>query len=106
MAPSYKYPRKLCHYPTIHLSSVQLLSCAQQFVTPWTAACQVPLSITNSQSKIQVLHPISPFASNLLSLQTSLPRSTRKTTQSIHFSPPPLQPFTSTHYYMLPRQLN
>ena len=31
-------------------SSVQLLSCVQLFVTPWTAAHQASLSITNSQS--------------------------------------------------------
>ena len=29
---------------------VQLLSCVQLFVTPWTAACQASLSITNTQS--------------------------------------------------------
>ena len=28
-------------------SSVQLLSCVRLFVTPWTAACQASLSITN-----------------------------------------------------------
>ena len=32
------------------ISSVQLLSCVQLLVTPWTAACQVSLSISNSQS--------------------------------------------------------
>ena len=31
-------------------SSVQLLSCVRLFVTPWTAARQASLSITNSQS--------------------------------------------------------
>ena len=31
-------------------SSVQLLSLIRLFVTPWTAACQASLSITNSQS--------------------------------------------------------
>ena len=31
-------------------SSVQSLSHVQLFATPWTAACQAPLSITNSQS--------------------------------------------------------
>ena len=31
-------------------SSVQLLSCVRLFVTPWTAACQASLSITNSWS--------------------------------------------------------
>ena len=30
--------------------SVQSLSCIRLFVTPWTAACQASLSITNSQS--------------------------------------------------------
>ena len=34
----------------VAFSSVQLLSCARLFVTPWTAACQASLSITNSQS--------------------------------------------------------
>ena len=32
------------------LSSVQSLSCVQLFVTPWTAARQASLSITNSRS--------------------------------------------------------
>ena len=31
-------------------SSVQSLSCVQLSVTPWTAACQASLSITNSQN--------------------------------------------------------
>ena len=30
-------------------NSVQLLSCVRLFATPWTAACQATLSITNSQ---------------------------------------------------------
>ena len=33
-----------------HISSVQPLIHVQLFVTPWTAACQASLSITNSQS--------------------------------------------------------
>ena len=36
-------------------SSVQSLSHAQLFVTPWTAACQVSLSITNSQSLLKLM---------------------------------------------------
>ena len=32
------------------VSSVQSLSCVQHFVTPWTAACQASLSITNTRS--------------------------------------------------------
>ena len=35
-------------------SSVQLLSCVQLFVTPWIAACQASLSITNSQSSLKL----------------------------------------------------
>ena len=35
---------------TDQFSSVQSLSCVQLFVTPWIAALQASLSITNSQS--------------------------------------------------------
>ena len=35
--------------------SVQLLSCVQLFATPWTAAGQASLSITNSQSLLKLL---------------------------------------------------
>ena len=34
----------------LNYSSVQLLSWVWLFATPWTAACQAPLSFTNSQS--------------------------------------------------------
>ena len=34
---------------------VQLLSCVQLFVTPWTAARQDSLSITNSQSLLKLM---------------------------------------------------
>ena len=36
-------------------SSVQSLSRVQLFVTPWTAACQAPLSITNYRSLLKLL---------------------------------------------------
>ena len=36
-------------------SSVQLLSCVRFFVTPWTAACQVSLSFTNSWSLLKLM---------------------------------------------------
>ena len=36
-------------------SSVQSLSCARLFVTPWTAVCQASLSITNSQSLLKLM---------------------------------------------------
>ena len=36
--------------PSVQFSSVQSLTCIRLPVTPWTAGCQVYLSITNSQS--------------------------------------------------------
>ena len=38
----------------IQFSSVQLLSCVRLFATPWIAARQVSLSITNSQSSLRL----------------------------------------------------
>ena len=38
-----------------NFSSVQLLICVLLFVTPWTAACQVSLSITNSWSLLKLM---------------------------------------------------
>ena len=42
--------------------SVQSLSHVRLFVTPWTAACQASLSITNSQSllKLMSIEPVMP----------------------------------------------
>ena len=40
---------------SVQFSSVQSLSCAQLFVTPWIAARQASLSITNSQSSSKVI---------------------------------------------------
>ena len=42
-----------CWY--ISVSSVQLLSRVQLFATPWTAACQASLSITNSWSLLNLM---------------------------------------------------
>ena len=44
------------------LQSVQSLSCIQLFVTPWTAAHQASLSITNSWSllKLKSIEPVMP----------------------------------------------
>ena len=63
------------------LSSVQLLSRAQLFATPWAAACLTSLSITNSQSLLKFtsswwLHPtissfVIPFSSCLQSFPAS-----------------------------------
>ena len=39
----------------VQFSSVQLLSCALLFATPWTTACQASLSITNSRSLLKLM---------------------------------------------------
>ena len=48
--------------------SIQLLSCVQLFVTPWTAARQASLSITNSQSLLKLMSIGSVMPSNHLIL--------------------------------------
>ena len=47
---------------------MQSLSRVQLFVTPWTAACQAPLSITNSWSLLKLLSIESVMQSNHLIL--------------------------------------
>ena len=48
--------------------SVQLLSCVQLFATPWTAACQASLSITNSRRLLKLMSIESVMPSNRLIL--------------------------------------
>ena len=50
------------------LSSVQSLTCVRLFATPWTAACQASLSITNSQSLLKLMSIESTMPSNHLIL--------------------------------------
>ena len=47
----------------MHFSSVQSLSCVRLFVTPWSAARQASLSITNSWSllKLMSIESVMPF---------------------------------------------
>ena len=48
----------MCNFLSIAsgpISSVQLLSHVQLFVTPWTAECQASLSITNSQGLLKLM---------------------------------------------------
>ena len=52
----------------LHLSSVQLFSCGQLFQTPWTAAHQASLSITNSRSLLKLMSIESVMPSNHLLL--------------------------------------
>ena len=54
-------------------SSVQLLSHVRFFVTPWTAARQASLSITNSQSLLKLMSIESERPSNHLSHPLSSP---------------------------------
>ena len=50
------------------ISPIQSLSCVQLFATPWTAACQTLLSITNSQSLLKLMPTESVMPSNYLIL--------------------------------------
>ena len=46
----------LCNHHCLgQFSSVHLLSCVWLFATPWTAACQASLSITNSQDSPKLM---------------------------------------------------
>ena len=52
--------------------SVQSFSCVQLFVTPWTAAWQASLSITNSQSSLKLMSIELVMPSNHLNLHCPL----------------------------------
>ena len=53
---------------SVHISSVQSLSCVRLFVTPWTAAHQASLSITNFRSLPKLMSIESVMPSNHLIL--------------------------------------
>ena len=57
--------------------SVQSLSCFRLFATPWTAACQAFLSITNSQNllKLMFIESVMPFNHLMLCCPLLLPPS-------------------------------
>ena len=59
------------------ISSVQLLSRVQLFMTPWAAACQASLSITNSRSllKLMSIELVMPFNHLILCRPLLLPPS-------------------------------
>ena len=61
-------PRAAAFSCAYHFSSVQLLSHVQLFATPWTAACQASLSITNSRSMLKLMPIESEMPSNHLIL--------------------------------------
>ena len=58
--------------PSSHFTSAQLLSCVWLFAIPWTAALQASLSITKSQSMLQLMSIKSVIQSNHLILCCSL----------------------------------
>ena len=58
------YTLILCYL--LHTTSVQSLSCVQLFTTPWTAAGQASLSITNSLSLLKFMSIESVMPSNHL----------------------------------------
>ena len=62
-------PDTVCMWTTsAQLTSVQSLSRVRLFATPWTAACQAPLSITNSWSLLKLTSMESVMPSNHLIL--------------------------------------
>ena len=63
-----KRDRKRFPVPLTRKDSVQSLSCFCLFATPWTAACQASLSITNSQSLLKLMSIESVMRSNHLIL--------------------------------------
>ena len=54
--------------PMNQFSSVQLLSCVRLFATPWIAACQASLSITNSRRSLKLMSNESVMPSSHLNL--------------------------------------
>ena len=58
----------VCYTPVLNLTSVQSLSPVQLFATPWTAAHQASLSITNSWNLLRLMSSESVMPSNRLIL--------------------------------------
>ena len=73
---------------SLTVGSVQSLSRVRLFATPWNAACQVSLSITNSQSLLKLMSIESGMPSNHLILCRSLlfPPSTFPSSGSFQMS--------------------
>ena len=60
------------HWNIHQFSSVQSLSCVRLFATPWTAACQASLSITNFRRLLKLMSIESVMPSNQLILSCPL----------------------------------
>ena len=67
-----KHPLPTTKEKTLHISSVQSLSCVRLFATPWITACQASLSITNSRSSLKFTSMESVMPSSHLILCRSL----------------------------------
>ena len=61
-----------CAYPDLQFSSVQSLRRVRLFATPWTAACQASLSITNTLNLLKLMSILSVIPSKHLILCHSL----------------------------------
>ena len=58
---------------SLQFSSVQSLSCVQLFMTPWAAARQASLSITNSRNSLKLMSIQSMMSSNHITSVTPSP---------------------------------
>ena len=67
-----EYLRHTPKFPSCLCVVVQSLSCVRLFVTPWTAARQASLSITNSRSLLKLMSIESVMPSNHLVLYRPL----------------------------------
>ena len=85
--------RDICWYLNPQFSSFQSLSCVRLFATPWTAAHQASLSITNSQSLLKLTSIMSVMLSNHIIL--CLPLSSHLQSFPASESSPISQFFTS-----------
>ena len=68
VSSTWKIDNQVISYLFSGFISVQSVSCVQLFVTPWTAACQTSLSITNSWSLFKLMSIEAVMPSNYLTL--------------------------------------
>ena len=84
----YNYQERLARKDFLQFSSVQLLSCVWLFATPWTAARQASLSITDSRSlpKLMSIESVMPSNHLILCRPLLLPPSIFPSISSVQFS--------------------
>ena len=68
LASKLSYQKWKARFSSVQFSSFQSLSHVRFFATPWIAACQASLSITNSQSLLKLMSIESVMLSNHLIL--------------------------------------